>query len=219
MDEEVIVSPLENPFESQAYSRQKYYDEQSKQEKPPKLAMHIVSLLLFGLDGEIILQKRAGNKRHNPSLIDKTLGGHIKYGDTPDYTVMVETIQELLTPSVVLGNSNDFWKTLALLTPYLDTIAVNVKKIVRPWRLGKLVGGENHNIDNIVHLYFGVYGGRMRPADREAAGVLYYSSLEQLEQEIADHPDIFTDDIKQICAVYHDDILEFQREVRLSLQK
>jgi len=183
------------------------------------LAVHIIDVFLFGLDGEIILQKRASNKRHNPSLIDKTLGGHIKYGDTDDYTIMVETVQELLTPSVVLDTSEDFDKTINILKPYLDTIAVIFKKTVRPFKLKKVSDDETYVVDNIVHLAFGVYGGRMRPADKEAAGILYYSSLEQLEKEIADRSDVFTDDLIQLVKEYRDDILLIQEKIRKITKK
>jgi isopentenyldiphosphate isomerase len=218
MDEEVLVSPIKNVFENRSYSRKKFYDEKFNG-VDNGLAVHVTDALLFGLDGEIILQKRASDKRHNPGLIDKTLGGHIKYGDTADYTVMVETIQELLTPSIVLDSDDDFDKTLDLLKNYIDTIAIVSVKTVRAWSLEKLVGDQKIVVNNIVHLYFGVYGGRMRPADKEAAGVLYYSDLEQLEKEINTHPDIFTDDLIQIIKEYRDDILAFQSKIREKLIK
>ena len=213
MDEEILVSPLSNIYENQAYSRKKFYDERFS-EKSNDFSIHTVSVLLFGLDGEIILQKRSDNKRHNPGLIDKTLGGHIIYGDNDDYTIMVETVQELLTPSAVLNSEADFNKTLGILKSYLDTIAVVYKKTVRPWKLNKVVDGEIYRIDNIVHLAFGVYGGRMRPADKEASGILYYNSLEQLEKEMTTHPNIFTDDLIQLVKEYRDDILKLQVKIR-----
>ncbi|MDR0957450.1 MAG: hypothetical protein LBM09_02655 [Candidatus Nomurabacteria bacterium] len=184
-----------------------------------KLAVHVVSVLLFDTDGGIILQKRSPNKRHNAGLIDKTLGGHIKWGDGESYTITVETIQELLTPSVVLDNEDDFMKTLEVLSPYLDTVAVIFKKVIRPWQLKKIVDGKSFAVDNIVCLGFGVYGGRMRPADKEAAGILYYSSLDQLESEMKTSPDIFTDDLKQLIEQYRGDILSLQKKIREILKK
>lgn len=109
-DEEIIVSPSVNLYENRPYSRKKFYDEQYVAGESPKMAIHVISVLLFEPDGGIILQKRSDDKRHNSSLIDKTLGGHIKFGDSDDYTTMVEAIQELLTPSVVLENQEDFQK-------------------------------------------------------------------------------------------------------------
>jgi isopentenyldiphosphate isomerase len=216
MDEEIIVSPMSNVFENRSYSRRKFYDERLGGNVKTDLAVHVVSILLFGTDGELILQKRAEDKRHNQGLIDKTLGGHINYGDSDEYTMMVETVQELLTPSVVLDNEVDFDKTLSILKPYLDTIAVVYKKTVRPWTLNKTAAGRIFPVNNIVHLAFGVYAGRMRPADKEASGILYYNSLEQLEKEIAAHPDIFTDDLIQLVKEYRDEILQFQAKIKMA---
>ena len=70
---------------------------------------------MFNSYGEMIIQKRSFDKNHNPGLLDKSIGGHVQFGDTPDYTAMVETIQELQTPSIVLKNENDFVKTFHLL--------------------------------------------------------------------------------------------------------
>jgi len=214
MDEEITVSPLVNLYENKPYSRKKFYDEQFGGENSPELAPHVVSVLLFGVDGEIILQKRSDSKMHNSSLMDKTLGGHIQFGDTDDYTTMVETVQELLTPSVVLSSKEDFEKTLTLLKSYVDTVAVIFKKTVRQWTLTRVVGDKTYKMPHIVHFYFGIYGGRMRPADREANGILYYTSLGQLEKEMTENPGVFTDDLKQILKDYREDILAFQQEIR-----
>ncbi|MDR2524509.1 MAG: hypothetical protein LBC95_03170 [Candidatus Nomurabacteria bacterium] len=223
MDEEIIISPLANLYENKTHSRKKFYDEQFSPKgdglKPPELAVHIASVLLVGIDGSIVLQKRSSGKRHNPSLIDKTLGGHIRHGDSVNYTVMVETIQELSVPSVVLDDAAELRKTLELLRSHIETIAMIYKKTTRPWQLDKIVDGQVYHINNVVHLYFGVYGGRMRPADCEASGILYYDSLKQLEEEIASNPDIFTDDLRKLCAEYHDDILEFQKMVQATVSE
>jgi hypothetical protein len=173
----------------------------------------VTSLLIDAESGDIIVQKRSVDKGHNAGLIDKTLGGHITYGDNPDYTVMVESVQELLTPSIVVDNDSDFDKVFKLLKPYIDTTAVILRKAVRPWRLKRQVGGQTREITNIVNLYFGVYGGKMRPADGEASGMLYYS-LDQLEKEIAATPAAFTNDLIDLIREYRDEIVAFQNKIR-----
>ena len=50
--------------------------------------------------------------------------------------------------------------------------------------------GQAHLVPNAMHLFFGVYGGKMRPADKEASGVLYYS-FEHLLEEMKLRPDLF----------------------------
>lgn len=211
-DEKITVSPVGNPAQMQPYSRAQFYDEQFSGEGSD-LAVHVVDIILFDSNGDLILQKRSHNKAHNPGLLDKSIGGHIVFGDTPDYTVMVESVQELLTPSIVLRDEEDFTKTLKLLRSYTETISIVRHKEVKEWKLQKLYNGALRPINNVVHMYFGVYDGRMRPADRESAGMLYYS-FDRLRQEMAEHPEQFTDDLIQMCEHYKDDIVAFQESIK-----
>jgi len=124
MDEKVIVYNLKNPLRGRPFSRKKFYDSQVEnydKSRKPDLAVDIVNIFIFDEFGELLVQKRSRSKNHNSNLQDKSIGGHIKYGDTPDYIVMVETIQELKIPSIVLRTNRDFTKTLNLLKEYIDT--------------------------------------------------------------------------------------------------
>ena len=110
MNETVNTFLLKNPFESIPMDRKSFYEEQVSEYKKngePSRAIEVVNILLFNSQGELIVQKRSFDKNHNPGLLDKSIGGHLRYGDTPDYTVMVETIQELQTPSIVLKDKKD----------------------------------------------------------------------------------------------------------------
>jgi len=210
-NEQVTVSPVGNPAQLQSYDRKQFYDEQFAGNH--NLAVHVIDILLFSSHGDIILQKRSHTKAHNPGLLDKSIGGHIIYGDTADYTVMVESVQELLTPSIVLKNDADFYKTLSILKDYTETISI-VKPIETvEWVLNKLHNGSQKPINNVVHMYFGLYDGRMRPADREAAGMLYYS-YENLKREIEQNPTQFTEDLIQMCSKYDEQIISFQNLVK-----
>jgi isopentenyldiphosphate isomerase len=211
-DEKIIVSPLDDLNKRQPYSRRRYYDEQFSGAGQP-LAAHIIDVMLFDISGDLIVQKRSQTKNHNPGMIDKTLGGHIVYGDNPDYTVMVESVQELLTPSIALDSETDFDKALALLKAYIDTVALVLKKSTELFQFEKVHNGQRYLVPNAVHLYYGVYGGKMRPADREASGILYYS-LDQLEKEIQTTPDLFTDDLKQIVTKQRSELAEFSDKLR-----
>ena len=213
-DEKITVSPIGSPAQMQPYARKQFYDEQFAGEAS-SLAVHVVGILLFDSKGDLIVQKRSHIKNHNPGLVDKSIGGHITFGDTPDYTVMVESVQELSTPSIVLRNEQDFSKTLRLLRSYTDTISIVQHTEVKEWQFDKLHEGEKKPITNVLHLYFGVYDGRMRPADKEAAGMLYYS-FERLSEEIAEHPEMFTDDLIKICEHYRQDIVAFQESIAIA---
>lgn len=213
MDEQITVSKVGQPAITNQYSRKLFYDEQFSETSIENLAVHVVDVLVFTLQGEVILQKRSFDKRHNPSLIDKSVGGHITFGDSADYTVMVETVQELLTPSFVLKDEKDFLKTLKLLKPYLSTIALMKLEDLKEFEFAKTVDGKEFPVNNVVHLYFGIYEGRMRPADKEASGVLYYN-LASLRSEIEQKPDLFTDDLKNMLKHYKTEIDHFVDLIR-----
>lgn len=48
----------------------------------------------------------------------------MQHGDAPNLSSMIETIQELQTPSIVLNTQSDFLRTYAVLKDYISTSAV-----------------------------------------------------------------------------------------------
>ncbi len=211
MDETVNTFLIENPFELIPMSRKDFYNEQVSEYKnngKPTRAVEIVNVFLFNSHGELLIQKRSFNKNHNPGLLDKSIGGHIKHGDSSDYTVMVETIQELQTPSIVLKDENDFIKTYDLLKPYLETISVITSLSTVLLSPVKMINNEEIQIANKMHIYLGVYDGRIRPVDREAKGVLFYS-LPEIKSEMSNHPGTFTNDIHLILEKFQKEIEHF----------
>lgn len=170
--------------------------------------VEIVAVLLFNKDKEIILQKRSHLKKHNPFLVDKAIGGHVAYGNSPSYTVMVETVQELRVPSIVLRTEDDFKKTYNLLHTYLDNIAI-IKEFDRgTFDLKRVIEGETYELPSKVHLYIGVYGGSTKPVDKEASGVLYYD-LDILKKEMEAQPQNFTEDLHFYLKKYKNEIQDF----------
>jgi len=127
MSELVNVLSLDEPNISIPMERASFYKEQieifRKTGKPTK-AVEVVNIFLFNESGQLIIQKRSSSKAHNPNLMDKSVGGHIVYGDSPHFTVMLETVQELQVPSIVLNNDEDFRKIHILLKDYTSTTAI-----------------------------------------------------------------------------------------------
>lgn len=215
MAETIKTFLIENPFETLPMDRKDFYDEQIKAFKQygkPTRAVEIINILIFNSHGELIIQKRSFDKTHNPGLLDKSIGGHIENGNTPDYTVMVETIQELQTPSIVLKNQEDFDKTYTLLGKYLETVSLICSFKTALHSPVKIINKENVQIANKMYLYIGVYDGRIRPVDREAKGVLFYS-LKELEKEMSELPEAFTGDLHLIMKEYKDEIHEFVNKI------
>ena len=211
MSETVITYLLSNPDSAEPMDRKKFYEEQTqlfKDGKPPSKAVEIVDILIFNLHKELLIQKRSFDKAHNPGLLDKSMGGHLRWGDTPDYAVMVETVQELQTPSIVLKTQKDFAKTKEILHNYLETVALIRFEDVKIHILDKIIDGQRFPIANKIHLYYGIYNGRVRPVDREAKGVLWYS-LEELDNEMKKFPDTFTPDIYYLLTNYRQGLEKF----------
>lgn len=191
--------------------RDEFYAEQIKafqETGAPTKAIDIVDVFIFNSNHELLIQKRNFNKAHNPGLLDKSVGGHVRYEDAPDYTVMVETVQEIQTPSIVLRDQNLFRKTETLLRDYLETVAIVKHHGGEIYHLGKLIKGQRVVIANRVHLYFGIYNGRIRPVDRESKGVLWYS-LADLDQEMKKFPETFTEDMHFFLKKFRGDIESF----------
>ncbi|MBP7806277.1 NUDIX domain-containing protein [Candidatus Gracilibacteria bacterium] len=191
--------------------RDDFYAEQIALAESGKLTnkyVEVVNVFLFTEHGELIVQKRSREKKHNANLLDKSMGGHVRCGDTPSLTAMIETVQELQTPSMVLNNKIDFLKTYRTLETYLTTTAileyVGTYDVVIP----KIINGKSIGIGNRTHLFFGVYGGKVKNIDREAKGILYYT-LDDLLQEMKEFPETFTHDMHHYISRNLADMREF----------
>jgi isopentenyldiphosphate isomerase len=174
----------------------------------PTRAVDIVSIFLFNLEGEMLIQKRSFDKAHNAGLLDKSIGGHMRLGDTADYTVMVETVQELQTPSIVLKDDEDFQKTFALLHEHLSTVAIIKHMQTELYSFTRIIKEKPIEIISRAHVYFGAYNGRVRPVDREAKGILWYS-LSEMDKEMEVSPQTFTSDLHVLLKALRGDMEAF----------
>ncbi len=199
--------------------REKYYDEIMNSHvtwTEPKNSVEVIQVLLFNLDWEIIVQKRSWHKKHNPNLLDKSIWWHIRVWDTPDHTVMLETVQELEVPSFVVHWRNEFLNKFSVLKDYLHTVA-----------LIRYVDCEVHTFTQIFdwvwvkvpkkfHLYFGIYGWSTRTVDREAKWILRYS-LKEIDAEMDKFPDLYTDDFSFFITEYRTQINQFINDTALKV--
>ena len=211
MAETITTYKLKDPETALPMDRAEFYLKQVEHfqnKRKPDLAVGIVNIFIFDEKGEIFVQKRSDKKAHNAGMLDKSIGGHITFGDAADFTVMVETVQELQVPSITLRTQEDFLKAYVLLKDYLNTVAVLKHIDTRVYELKKKIKGNLIPIFNNVHLYFGIYSGSVKTVDREAKGVLLYL-LEDLEREIEEFPGMFTDDLKFFVKRYRPQIVEF----------
>lgn len=171
MSEIVNVLPLDTRDIVFPMERDLFYKEQIEAFKntgKPTKAVEVVNVLLFNEAGQLIVQKRSSNKAHNADLMDKSIGGHITHGDLPNFTVMLETVQELQVPSIVLNDDEDFDKTFHVLKDYTNTTAIVKHFATELVFLSKIIDDEEIVIANKTYLYVGIYEGSVKNIDREA---------------------------------------------------
>ncbi len=217
MSELVNVLSLSAPDIIVPMERKEFYKEQSyvfQETWKPTEAVEVVNIFLFNLSWQLILQKRSSIKAHNPDLIDKTIGWHINYGNSPHFTVILETMQELQIPSIILDNNEDFTKTYDLLKNYTATAAIMKHFWTEIVSIPKTIDGKLVSIANKTYLYIWVYAGSVNNIDREVKGVLFYS-LEELAQELKKFPNIFTNDLRYFFNKFQDYFEEFKEEFNL----
>ena len=211
MSEVVKTYKLDDLDQPIPMDRKEFYDEQVKVFKKTgktSKAIEVVQVLLFTTDKEVILQKRSNTKYHNPSFLDKTMGGHVKFGDSLTYTVMVESLQEVSVPSIVLNTNEDFVKTYKLLDNQLENLAVIEYIDSRTYNSKKMINDEEILIADKYHFYLGVYNGSLKPSDKEASGLIYFK-YDEFEKELSKAPGMFTEDLKFFLREYHSEIDKF----------
>lgn len=216
MSEVINTYSEDNTYKLIPMDRGLFYKEQVetfKKDWKPNKYVEVINVLLFNEAWEIILQKRSSNKWHNANLIDKTVWWHIVNWDTPDFTVMVETVQELQVPSIVLRSQDDFDKTYDLLESYIQSTSVIKHIASENTIISKIIKWEKIDIWNKTHIYFGIYGWSVKNVDREAKWILFYD-YDELLWEMKDIPDIFTEDLKYYLEKYDSQIREFIKNIR-----
>lgn len=211
MSEIINSYPIDNPNKLLPMDRKKFYEQQVeafKKDGHPSYSVEVINVFLFNESWEIILQKRSNKKTHNPNILDKAVGWHIVNGDSADFTVMLETVQELQVPSIVLRSRSDFLKTYSLLKDYINSTSIIEHLTTDIFHLSKNINKEKIIIANKTHLYMWVYGWSIKNVDKEAKWVLFYD-IDELFEEFEQFPDLFTEDIKFYFKKYEVDIRNF----------
>ncbi|MFA6919115.1 MAG: NUDIX hydrolase [Patescibacteria group bacterium] len=169
--------------------------EEYKEKSSTSIRHKHVRIFLMTSRGRIILQRRSKWKGDNQGLWDKTIGGHVTSGDSFELTALKECAEELGIPATIV-RPEDFENTVA-------TTELGILAILKP--LSLLDNYQSHRIHNgekwietgISQFYIGYYDGAIRFIDSECCGLQVFN-LEELEDEMQQYPENFTDDIKYI---------------------
>jgi len=215
MSRPITTYLYKNQDEPIPMDRSDFYDEQiaifQKTGKPTRMVA-VAQVLLFTPDKQLIIQKRSRKKGHNVGLLDKTIGAHVMFGDTPFYTVMKAALQELSVPAFILDSAEDFRKTLRLLedhtgrsafVQFVDSKTVNIPKVI---------DGKEVLVGNRYYFFLGLYNGTLNPEQTHVSSVVY-KDIQDLEREIEAKPEDFTEDIRFFLSKYRTEILHFLKQL------
>jgi len=183
--------------------KKKFYSEIEKEiAKTGKISKKVKSIraILLNSKGRLYIQKRSKFKEVNPGLYDKTIGAHLRKGDSWDVTLTRECAEELGFPATVVSK-NEFDKVIKS----TDLTVVGIFK-----KIGYIPDFKSLRIDRngkkivqhwITTLYIGYFDGSIRFVDGESSGIEVFT-LDELDNEIKKYPDRFTEDIKVIIKKY-----------------
>ena len=138
-----------------------------------------IRLLLMNSQGRIYLQKRSKIKNENPSLYDKTIGGHVSAGDSSKMTVVRECAEELGFPAAVL-TPEEFEKAIKVTDLSIISIFKRVDLISNLQSVRVTKQGDKFIQPYISTFYIGYYDGAIRFVDGESSGIEVFS-LEEVK--------------------------------------
>lgn len=207
MEQEELITlyTREAPSEPILCARKDYYDNDftTYQGHYPAL----IDVFLFNKSGEILLQRRGLNKRANPGKLHTSIGGHINWGEKPEFSLVHECMEELGAPTFLFAEDN-YDQAIKKLEPYTHKAAL-VKEIKEFFRNYSKSDIENQRyIKDRIWLYFGRYDGVTEPPDEEVAGYEWFN-LNNLSKEMEEKPDQFTAGIKIYFNEFNDEMRGF----------
>lgn len=201
MSEFLDVYDLKGKF-LRTEERDKYYREIMKEfRERGKITTQVkrVLILLMNSAGRIYLQKRSTLKKENSGMYDKTVGGHVKAGNTWNTSMIEECAQELGFPASVLSN-----KEFESAVNSIDLSIIGIfEKIDEKTRNSVRIkqNGDRFIMPYIEAVFIGYFDGAIRFVDGESSGIETFL-LEELKKEIKNKPEKFTDDLKNMVENY-----------------
>ena len=206
-DEVLTLYKKEGPEAPIPLPRKEYYEGDFTKYKD--LYPAIVDIFLFTRHGDLLLQKRGRNKRFNPGRIHTSVGGHINWGEKPEFSLTHECMEELGAP-ILLYTKESFSDAVKKLGSYTHkaALAYEVKNYFRDYAAANIVQTNRKPIKDRMWLYFGLYDGPAEIPDRASAGYEWIN-LDALKKEMKAKPEDFTAGIKIYIEEFEEEMREF----------
>jgi isopentenyldiphosphate isomerase len=209
MPDEIITLYLkEAPETPLPCNRVEYYDNDFTTYKEHHPAL--IDVFLFNTHGDVLLQKRARNKRNNPGKLHTTVGGHITWGDSAPFSVVHECLEELGAPALVFSKE-EYASALNRLRPFTHKVALLYEEGVLFRNYANDPIESRRDLKDRMWLYFGLYDGPIETPDRTSAEYEWID-LDTLEKELQIHPTQFTDGLKIYMETFGSEMREFIRK-------
>jgi len=191
--------------------RTKFYDEIRKEyKKTGKVTrqVHTIRLFLMNASGGIYLAKRSKLKKENTLLYDKTIGGHIRGTETPEFTVLREAAEELGFPAAALSDS-EFVTSLSETDLKIVGIFRKIETLNKFIAKYKYKNNTFSEFPQITSIFIGVFDGPVKFKDGETSGIeIYYP--DEVISELKKNPKRYTEDVRLLIPKY---INEFKKIV------
>jgi len=150
------------------------------------------------------------DKRKNPYKLHTTVGGHINWGEKPEFSLVHECLEELGAPALLFSRS-EYSEAVKKLRGYNRKAAVvyEVKEYFRNFSDSGIQ--ERRDIKDRIWLYFGLYDGPIETPDRHSAGYEWID-FRTLEAEIRANPQQFTSGLIAYCEELREEMKAFVKK-------
>lgn len=161
--------------------------------------------MILTSSGKVYVQRRSHNKSENAGLYDKTIGGHVKAGQTWELTVVQECHEELGFPAVVLTDS-EFDQAINATNLSIIGLLKKVEHIPTFVSVRKTKDGKEFKQPQICNFYIGYYDGGIRFCDGESVGVEAFT-IQELKKRMQEYPKEFAEDLKFMIQRFENKLL------------
>ncbi len=179
--------------------------------------IYLIDLFLITSTWQILLQKRARNKKNSPWQLHTSVWWHVNDNEAPAFTLLHESIEELWVPCYLVPDWQNYASALKKLWTYTNRIAL-VKHHKDYYRtLEQYTDPAWRSIDakDRVYLCFGIYDWPIQCLDHSSDWFEYFD-ITTLKQELKKHPLLFTTTLHNFLDELWDEIQTFIDEYCVS---
>lgn len=157
MAEQIIIYHESDFTEPIIAPRDEVYSQRG--EKYGEYYIAVVDAFVFNSQGEMLLQRRAKHKKTSPGLLHTAVAWHIDPGDTAEFTLLHECLEEIGVPCWFSQEGESFFEQVKKLKPFLEKMAF--LKLHKHYRKDFAHVDQNYSFlsRDDTHTFFAVFNG------------------------------------------------------------